>query len=99
MNIKINSVHFDADKKLLDFVESKLNKIENIESNVVSAEVFLTYNKGQADKENKSVKIKIDIPGNELFAEKESKTFEEATDLVIDALKKQIKKYKEKQRD
>jgi len=96
MNIKINTMHFDADKKLTEFVENKLDKLQKFETNIVTADVFLTFNKAQADKENKIAKIKIDLPGTELFAEKGTKSFEESVDSVIEALKKQIMKYKEK---
>lgn len=98
MNIKINTVHFDADKNLLEFVEGRLEKLEKYDNKIVLAEVFLKFDKGQSKKDNKIVKIKLDIPGTELFAEKESKSFEESTDLVVDALIKQIKKYREKLR-
>ena len=96
MNIKINTMHFDADKKLTDFVENKIDKLQKFETKIVSADVFLTFNKSQSDKENKIAKIKIDLPGTELFAEKGTKSFEESVDSVIEALKKQIMKYKEK---
>ena len=99
MNIKINTVHFDADQKLEDFVGNKVIKLENLFDGIVSAEVFLTFDKSsKKHTENKNTKIVIDIPGGELFAEKQAKTFEEATDLTVEALKKQIKKYKDKLR-
>lgn len=97
MNIKINCVHFDADKKLEDFVKSKVGKLDNFFDGIVGSEVFLTFDKSEKPHtENKISKILLEIPGSELFAEKQAKTFEEAVDLSIDALKKQIQKYKEK---
>ena len=99
MEIKINTVHFDADDKLEEFVQSKVNKLDNLFDGIIGAEVFLTFDKSSKKRtENKNAKIRIDVPGNELFAEYQAKTFEEATDQTIDALKKQIKKYKEKLR-
>jgi putative sigma-54 modulation protein len=59
--------------------------------------VFLRLDNSQ-DMENKITEVKIDIPGNNLFAKKQSKTFEEATDLAVDALRKQVKRKKEKLR-
>ncbi|MEA3318163.1 MAG: ribosome-associated translation inhibitor RaiA [Bacteroidota bacterium] len=97
MDINIHSVHFDADNKLLDFVSKKLNKLEKYYDNIVDAEVFLRLKKDQ-DTENKVVEVKVNIPGNELFAKKNSKSFEESTDLVFDALKRQVTKHKEKMR-
>ena len=97
MNIQIHSVRFDADKRLLDFVNLKLNKLSNLSDEIVSAEVYLRLDK-DSEKENKVAEIKIEYPGGPLFAKKKSKSFEESTDLVVDALKKQITKHKDKMR-
>jgi putative sigma-54 modulation protein len=97
MNIKITSVHFDADKKLLDFTQKKVEKLVKFYENIVGVEVYLRLEKTK-DLENKVAEIKLDIPGNELFSKKQCKTFEEAVDLVLDALKIQVTKIKEKQR-
>ena len=95
MQIKIHSIHFDADGKLEAFIENKINKLANFFDQIISAEVFLRLQKNDK-KENKIVEIKLMIPGNDLFAKKQSKTFEEATDIAIDALKTQIKRKKER---
>ncbi|MCA1756671.1 MAG: ribosome-associated translation inhibitor RaiA [Bacteroidales bacterium] len=97
MNIQIHSVKFDADKKLVDFVTQKVNKLTQFSDDIVSAEVFLRLENDQ-EKENKISEIKLEYPGGPLFAKKQSKTFEESTDQVIDALKKQITKQKSKLR-
>ena len=97
MNIQIHSVRFDADKKLIEFVNQKLYKLEQVGEDIVSAEVFLRLDKDQ-DRENKVSEIKLELSGGPLFARKQSKSFEEATDDAIDALKKQITRHKEKKR-
>ena len=97
MNIQIHSLKFDADKKLLDFVSQKVNKLTQYTDDIVSAEVFLRLENDE-DRENKVTEIKVEYPRGPLFARKQSKTFEEATDLVIEALKKQIVKKKGKMR-
>ncbi|MGE5348860.1 MAG: ribosome hibernation-promoting factor, HPF/YfiA family [Actinomycetota bacterium] len=97
MNIQIHSLRFDADKKLLDFVMQKVNKLSQLSDDIVSAEVFLRLEKDD-ERENKVTEIKVEYPRGPLFARKQSKTFEEATDLVIDALKRQIVKQKGKMR-
>ncbi len=97
MNIQIHSVRFDADIKLVSFIKSKLNKLTQLSNGIVSAEVYLRLDNDE-ERENKITEIKIEYPGGPLFARKQSKTFEEATDLAIDALKKQIIKQKEKMR-
>jgi len=97
MDIKINTIQFDADATLLDFVEGRINKLETLFGEIISAEAFLTFDKSQKKHtENKTVKIILEVKGSDLFAEKDAKSFEEATDNAIDALKRQIKKHKEK---
>ena len=97
MNIQIHSVRFDADKKLIDFVHQKLEKLTQFAEDIVYVEVYLRLDKDQ-DRENKISEIRLELPGGPLFAKKQSKTFEEATDEAIDALKKQITKHKQKKR-
>jgi len=97
MDIKIHSVRFDADIKLIDFIKNKVSKLIQFNDDIIAAEVFLRLENSQ-DMENKITEIKLDIPGNNLFAKKQSKTFEEATDLAVDALRKQVKKKKDKLR-
>ncbi len=96
MNIKIHSIRFDADHKLLSFIEGKTNKLGVFYDNIQGAEVFLRLDKDRSDRENKLVEIKLDVAGNTLFSKKQCKTFEEATDLSVEALKKQLIKHKEK---
>jgi putative sigma-54 modulation protein len=95
MNTKIHSIHFDADSKLLDFIDQKIKKLQLFYEEIISSEVFLRIENVQ-DLENKIVEIRLEIRGNDVFAKKQSKTFEEATDLTIDALRRQLLKHKTK---
>ncbi|NOU60737.1 ribosome-associated translation inhibitor RaiA [Marinifilum sp. JC070] len=95
MNMKMQSVGFKADSKLEAFINQKLKKLEKLENSITTYDVILNVDKA-SNKENKVVEVKMQVPGSELFAKKQSKTFEEATDLVADALRSQILKYKEK---
>ena len=97
MNIKIHSIRFDADNRLLEFINLKIRKLMQYYDDIIGAEVFLRLDKSQ-DLENKVVEIRLLIPGNELFAKKQSKTFEESTDLSVEALRRQIMKHKTKLR-
>jgi|SRR6056297_143256 len=97
MDVKIHSVHFDADKKLIEFVENKVNKLDQFYDNIIGAEVFLRVEKDQSPY-NKLAEIKLQIPGSDLFAKKQTDTFEESTDLAVNALRKQLTKRKAKQR-
>lgn len=96
MEVKINSVHFNADQKLLDFVNKKVNKLDTFFESIISAEVTLKVDKPETAN-NKISELKISIPSNGyLFAKKQADTFEEATDLAIDAIRKQLDKFKDK---
>lgn len=95
MKIQIQSIRFDADKKLLRFINRKVNKLEKFYERVIDADVMLRLN--NSNYENKTVEIKLNIPRSQLFAKEKSNTFEGATDLAVAALKRQLKKFKEKQ--
>lgn len=97
MNIKIHSLKFDADAKLLEFVEAKVKKLNQFYENILNAEVTLRIDKSE-NLENKVADIKIEIPGNDLFSKRQEKTFEQAIDLAVEAMRRQLKKTKEKQR-
>jgi len=95
MNIKVNTVHFDADQKLTDHVNKKVSKLGQFFDGIIEAEVFLRL-QNVHDDENKIAEVKLLIPGNELFVKKQSKTFEEAINKAVDTLNIQVTKYKEK---
>lgn len=95
MTNTIQSLHFDADSKLLDFVNEKVNKLTTYYDGIISSEVILKLDKSNTS-ENKIAEIKMQCKGHDFFAKKQCATFEEATDLTCEALKTQIKKHKEK---
>lgn len=97
MQVQVHSIHFDADQKLLDFINGKLGKLEQIHDKINKSEVFLRLEKSE-NNENKVAEIKVTVPGKELFARRQTKSFEESTDMAVDALRRQIKKHKEKLR-
>jgi putative sigma-54 modulation protein len=97
MKIRVQSIHFDADSKLLDFIQEKVYKLVHFYDQIISGEVFLKLDKSD-DTQNKIVQIKIQLPGNDIIAKEQRKTFEEATDVCVDSLSRQIKKHKEKVR-
>ena len=97
MNIKINSLRFSPTKELESFVESKVKKLGLYSDDIIGAEIFLKLENTQNLK-NKVAEIRLEIPGSELFAKKQSKSFEESTDSAISALKRQITKYKNKRK-
>lgn len=95
MDLQVHSVHFDADRKLIDFINKRITKLEQYFDHIVNGEVFLRLG-NPSEPENKVAEIKISIPGKDLFAKKQCKSFEEGIDLACEALRKQVTKYKEK---
>mgnify|MGYP001820363724 CR=1 FL=1 len=95
MQVKIHSVQFKADVKLENFIEEKLGKLNNYYDQILGSEVFLKL-ENTNEPANKITEIRLSIPGNDLFAKKQSKTFEEATDQAVEALRRQIRKHKDK---
>jgi putative sigma-54 modulation protein len=94
MKLQVHSIHFDADNKLINFIQKKVDKLETFYDRLVDGEVFLRLNNEGVD--NKTVEIKVKVPGSQLFATEKAKSFEEATDLATDALRMQLKKFKTK---
>lgn len=95
VNVKISAVHFDADKKLIEFIQERVNKLTQYYDKIIDSEVILKL-ENTSSSENKIVEIKLMIPGNDAFAKKQCKSFEEATDVAVEALRRQLKKHKEK---
>ena len=98
MKVFTQSVNFNADKDLLNFVKEKFLTLTKFHDKIIDAEIFLkVFN--TSDKENKRTEVKINIPGRELIIKREAKTFEEGVNSAVDNLKRQLKRSKEKQRD
>ena len=95
MKVNIQSIHFDADQKLLDLITKKVEKTSTFYEGIESIMVYLRLEKDE-HKENKTVEIKLNAAGKDIFAKENSNTFENAIDLVIDKIIKQVKKQKEK---
>ncbi|MCW5520669.1 ribosome-associated translation inhibitor RaiA [Aureitalea sp. L0-47] len=97
MKVTVQTPNFAADGKLIDFIEKKLNKLEQFYDRIIFADVFLKVQK-TSEKENKSVEILLSVPGGDMIVKKEARTFEAGTDECIQSLERQLKKRKEKLR-
>jgi putative sigma-54 modulation protein len=95
MTPKIQSVHFNADKKLIDFINEKVTKLTQFHDGIIGTDVILKLEKS-SDQANKTAEIKLHLSGSPLFAKKQCTSFEEAIDTAVDALRTQVKKHKEK---
>ena len=93
METQMHSIHFKADEKLLSFIQEKLDKLENYNQHIISAEVFLKLEKDN-EKGNKVTEIKLLVQGKELFAKRQCRSFEEAADGAVEALRRQVMREK-----
>lgn len=99
MNVNVQSIHFDADIKLIDFIREKLGKLTQFHDGIVSADVFLRLEHDGDKRENKVVDIRLTVPGREHFAKRQAKTFEEAATATVEALRSQVERSKERLRE
>ncbi|MBK8442968.1 MAG: ribosome-associated translation inhibitor RaiA [Sphingobacteriales bacterium] len=98
MNLNIHAVHFAADGRLLTLIEKKVERLRNYFDKILDVEVFLKLENLSSPVRDKVVSIKVHVPGGQFFAEEQSKLFEEAVELSMYSLRRQITKHKEKLR-
>ncbi len=95
MRVHTEAVQFKADQKLIEFIERKLNKMEQYFDRIIEANVTLKLeNSGQV--KDKVAEVRLTVPGEVLFAKETNKTFEASIDSATDALRRQLMKYKDK---
>ena len=97
MNVNIQTVHFDADKKLVDYVSQKLAKLTQFHDRIINVDVFLKLDNVVHNIKDKIAEIRVRIPRSEFFVKSSSKSFEASFDEAFEALVQQIKKKKDKQ--
>lgn len=95
MKITVQSIHFDADSKLLEFIQKKADKLDHYFDQIIRGDIYLKLDHPEKDA-NKICEIKLAIPGNDLFCKEHGRTFEAATDLAVECIKSQIHKHKER---
>ena len=98
MEIKINAVGFSASSQLEDFIQKKISKLDKYHDGIIGSEVALKLEKDD-NLENKVVEVLLNVKGQEVFAKKNAKKFEEAVDELYDVVKRQLVKIKEKERE
>ena len=96
MEIKIKSLKFDADEKLIAYVEKKVKRLAKFHDGAATAEVTLTL---LHEPENKNVKLQIHVPGEEMIIERNADRFEEAVTACVDAMKEKLTRAKEKRNE
>ena len=95
MKVSVHAVNFTVDRKLVDFIQDRMDKLEKYYDKIVSSDVFLKVEK-TSDKENKIVEVKIHVPGDDFMVKKQCKTFEEAVEMTAESLERLLVKRKEK---
>ncbi|GMN11958.1 ribosome-associated translation inhibitor RaiA [Croceitalea sp. MTPC9] len=97
MKVNVQSVNFDADGKLIDFIQNRMDKLELFYDKVISSDVYLKVENTSA-KENKIVEVKMNIPRDKFVVKKQCKSFEEALDSACSSIERKLVKKKEKMR-
>ena len=96
MNVNIQTVHFDADDKLVDYVSKKVEKLNTFHDNILKVDLFLKLDNVVHTIKDKVVEIRAHIPKHDFFAKASSKSFEESFDNAMESIVSQIKRKKEK---
>ncbi|NER12312.1 ribosome-associated translation inhibitor RaiA [Leptobacterium flavescens] len=97
MEVNTQSVNFTVDSKLVDFIQKRMNKLDNFYDKVIHSDVYLKV-QNTSVKENKIVEVKVHVPGDEFMVKKQCKTFEEGIDTAANSLERVLLKRKEKLR-
>ncbi|WP_330443529.1 ribosome hibernation-promoting factor, HPF/YfiA family [Flavobacterium sp. C4GT6] len=95
MKVNVHAVNFNVDRKLIGYVQARLDKLEKYYDRVVHSDVFFKLDNTSA-KVNKIAELKINVPGDEFIVKKQCKTFEEAVELAADSMERLLVKRKQK---
>ena len=96
MKVQVHAIHFTADRKLVESIQEKLNKLDTFYDRITGGEVFLKVATSLGKVKEKMLEIKITVPGAVLFVKETANSFEEALDLALNAIAEQIKRFKSK---
>ena len=97
MKVNTQSVNFNADQKLIEFIQKRMDKLDQFYDKVIESDVYLKV-ENTRDKENKIFEARVRVPGDSFIVKKQCKSFEEGTDNAVASLERQLKKRKEKLR-
>ncbi len=97
MKVNTQSVNFNADQKLIDFIQQRMDKLDQYYDRVIKSDVFLKL-ENTSGKQSKIFEAIISVPGDSFIVKKVCKTFEEGADSAANSLGRQLRKRKEKLR-
>ena len=96
MNVNIQTVHFDADQKLIQYVNQKIAKLPQFHDRIINVDVFLKLDNVVHNIKDKIAEIRVKVPRSELFVKATSKSFEASFDEALESMINQIKRKKDK---
>lgn len=96
MNVHIQALHFDADSKLVETINRKLEKLAQFHDRIIKVDVFLKLDNVVHNIKDKVAEIRVHVPKADFFVKASSKSFEASFDDALEALINQIKRKKEK---
>jgi putative sigma-54 modulation protein len=96
MNVQIQTVHFEADSKLLEHVNKKIEKLQTFHDRIVGVDIYLVLDNVAHNIKDKVAEIKVYVPRHSFFVKHQSKSFEESFDMALNAMVNRIKRQKEK---
>lgn len=97
MNVNIQTVRFDADNKLVEYVNRKLQKLNTFHDRIIKVDVFLKLDNVVHSIKDKIAEIRVHVPRHNFFVKSTSKSFQESFDEAFDSIINQVKRQKEKQ--
>lgn len=96
MRVQIQSLHFDADQKLIQFINKRMVKLTTYHDRIINSDVILSLDQLSTQIKEKVVVIKTHVPGATLVARQSSKLFEESLDMAVESMRRQLRKHKSK---
>ncbi len=97
MDVKIQTVHFDADEKLINYVNKKVDKLNTFHENITKVDVFLKLDNVVHTIKDKVAELRVHVPRHDFFVKASSKSFEESFDCALESMVNQIKRQKQRQ--
>jgi putative sigma-54 modulation protein len=97
MTVNIQTVHFDADGKLVEYVNKKMIKLNTFHDRIIKVDVFLKLDNVVHTIKDKIAEIRVHVPRHHFFVKCSSKSFEESFDNAFESLVNQVKRKKDKE--
>ncbi len=97
MIVHVQAIHFDADSRLMDYVQKKVEKLQQYHDRIIKVDVFLVLDNVVHTIKDKIAEIRVHVPKSDFFVKATSKSFEASFEEALEAMVQQIKRKKQKQ--